>query len=136
MTWKTLRDALEMAAASGFDVDGGGSAATEPRRPKKTASAKPAAKWEVTSREHPAVSLPAYKGHTGRCMAIATPKRVSPHSAVAIHLVVIEGGGGRLEEGGPSVRRLRRNAPGERLRELGWVVHSAASRTCVCEAAS
>jgi len=129
MTWKTLRDALEMAAACGFDVDGEGSVAAEPRRPKRAASTKPAAK---SFRED---TPPAKEVHTDRCMTIANPNEL-PRSAVVIHLVVIEGG--RTTQGRRLDRPTYRDGSWrERARETGIrLVHSAASRTCVCEAAS
>lgn len=86
------------------------------RRPKRAASKEPAAK---SFRED---SLPAVIQDANRCMTTAFPNEL-PRSAVVIHLVVDnEGGGGRREEGGPCVRRLRRNAFRERQRELGIVV--------------
>jgi len=61
----------------------------------------------------------------------------SPRPVARLCLVIDNGsGGGRREEGGPCVRRLRASPWRERARELKLVVHSAASRTCVCEAAS
>lgn len=124
MAWKTLRDALENAAASGFDIGEAGVAAPALRR--KNAEA------EAPASVHKG-SPPAVIQDANRCMTTAFPNEL-PRSAVVIHLVV-DNSGGRREEGA-GVRRLRCNAPGERLRELGWVVHSAASRACVCEAAS
>lgn len=127
MTWKTLRDALEMAAACGFDVDGEGSVAAEPRRPKRAASTKPAAK---SFRED---TLPAKEVDANRWEYTAT-KAGAPHSeAVYCHLVVIEGG---RRAGGGGRSPAYRSSPKDRANEFGWVVHSAASRTCVCEAAS
>lgn len=121
MTWKTLRDALEMAAACGFDVDGGDTAGTVSRRPKRAASNVPAAK---SFRED---TLPAKEVHTDRCMAIANPNEL-PRSAVVIHLVVDNIGrdpAGRSDE----APAFRRNSWRERARETGLrVVHSAASR--------
>jgi len=117
MTFRTLGDALSDALAKGMVIGEAGVAAPA-LRPKRAASTKPAAK---SFREG---SLPAKEVHANRCMTTAFPNEL-PRSAVVIHLVV-DNSGGRQEEGA-GVRRLRCNAPGERLRELGWVVHSAAS---------
>jgi hypothetical protein len=119
MTWKTLRDALEMAAACGFDVDGEDRTAIRSLRPKRAASTKPAAK---SFRED---TLPAKEVHTDRCMTIANPNEL-PRSAVVIHLVVDNEGGRRAGGGGRSP--AYRSSPKDRANEFGWVVHSAASR--------
>lgn len=113
MTWKTLRDALEMAAACGFDVDGGGTAGTVSRRPKRAASNVPAAK---SFRED---SLHAKEVDASRWEYTAT-KAGAPHSeAVYCHLVVIEGG---RRAGGGGRSPAYRARPQEVARELGWVV--------------
>jgi len=137
MTWKTLRDALEMAAACGFDVDvdGEGSVAAEPRRRRKgpepvkaPASSREGGPCPVTN-DRPVL-------RNGKREPAHDPTSAPPLGAGSRLLFrVIEGGGGRREEGGPCVRRLR-VSPRRKASELGWVVHSAASRTCVCEAAS
>ena len=129
MTFRTLGDAMMSAIAQGM-VDGEMAAATA-SQPKKTASAKPAAK----SREAGSmpVSPPAYKVPASRWEYTAT-KAGAPHSeAVYCHLRVIEGG---RRAGGGGRSPAYRSSPKDRANELGWMVHSAASRTCVCEAAS
>jgi hypothetical protein len=130
MTWKTLRDALEMAAACGFAVDGEDRTAIRSLRPKRAASTKPAAK---SFRED---TLPAKEVDTDRCMTIANPNEL-PRSAVVIHLVVDNSGRSPAWRRDNEAPAFRRNSWRERARETGLVlVHSAASRTCVCEAAS
>ena len=63
--------------------------------------------------------LPAKEVHANREMIIAPPNGL-PRPAVIISLVVDNGSvGGRREEGGPCVRRLRRNSWSDRARELG-----------------
>lgn len=122
MTWKTLRDALEMAAACGFDVDGEDRTAIRSLRPKRAASTKPAAK---SFRED---TLPAKEVDASRWEYTAT-KAGAPHSeAVYCHLRVIEGG--RTTQGRRLDRPTYRDGSWrERARETGIVlVHSAASR--------
>jgi len=100
MTFRTLGDALSDALAQGMVV--GEMAAATASQPKRTASAKPAAK----SREAGSVpvSPPAYKVPASRWEYTAT-KAGAPHSeAVYCHLRVIEGG--RTTKG----RKLRRPA--------------------------
>jgi len=119
MTWKTLRDALEMAAACGFDVDGEDRTAIRSLRPKRAASTKPAAK---SFRED---TLPAKEVDASRWEYTAT-KAGAPHSeAVYCHLRVIEGG---RRAGGGGRSPAYRSSPKDRANEFGWVVHSAASR--------
>lgn len=119
MTWKTLRDALEMAAACGFDVDGEDRTAIRSLRPKRAASTKPAAK---SFRED---TLPAKEVDASRWEYTAT-KAGAPHSeAVYCHLRVIEGG---RRTGGGGRSPAYRSSPKDRANEFGWVVHSAASR--------
>jgi hypothetical protein len=120
MTWKAVGPVVQKMVSRIVDT-GEGTVAAEPRRPKRAASTKPAAKSrEETLPGWPGDSLSTYKGSTDRCMAIALTPRASPSSAVAIHLVVIEGGGAR-REGGINVRRLR-VSPRSKASELGIYV--------------
>ena len=140
MTWKTLRDALEMAAACGFDVDGGDAAGTVSRR--HTEFGEPTDhEWTagpcraVTNSQMGAaindVPSPAAEGRpvlrNGKREPAHDPTSVPPLGAGSRLLFrVIEGGGGRREEGGPCVRRLRSGSWVRRARDLGLVVHHAA----------
>jgi len=140
MTWKTLAEALNGATAKGFDI-GEMAAATasqptefgEPTDHEWTAGPCRA----VTNSQMGAAinqkPSPAAEGRpvlrNGKREPAHDPTSAPPLGAGSRLLFrVIEGGGGRLEEGGPCVRRLRRNSWRDRARELGWVVHSAASR--------
>jgi len=126
MTWKAVGPIVEKLVSRIVDV-GEGSVAAEPRRPKRAASTKPAAK---SFRED---TLPAKEVDASRWEYTAT-KAGAPHSeAVYCHLRVIEGG---RRAGGGGRSPAYRSSPKDRANELGWMVHSAASRTCVCEAAS
>lgn len=116
MTWKTLGEALNGATAKGFDI--GEMAAATASQPKKAEAEAPASSQEVS---YP----PAYKVPTDRCMAIALTPRASPRSAVAIHLVVIEGGlatGGRRR---PVARPSAATREGTGGRTVLKLVHAA-----------
>ena len=119
MTWKAVGPIVEKLVSRIVDV-GEGSVAAEPRRPKRAASTKPAAK---SFRED---TPPAKEVHTDRCMTIANPNEL-PRSAVVIHLVVKEGG--RTTQGRRLDRPTYRDGSWrERARETGIrLVHSAAS---------
>lgn len=126
MTWKAVGPIVEKLVSRIVDT-GEGSVAAGPRRPKRAASTKPAAK---SFRED---TLPAKEVDASRWEYTAT-KAGAPHSeAVYCHLRVIEGG---RRAGGGGRSPAYRSSPKDRANEFGWVVHSAASRTCVCEAAS
>lgn len=125
MTWKTLRDALEMAAACGFDVDGEGSVAAEPRRPRKgpepvkaPASSREGGPCPVTN-DRPVL-------RNGKREPAHDPTSAPPLGAGSRLLFRVIDGGGARQEGASNVRRLRAG-PWRKARELGWVVHSAAS---------
>lgn len=117
MAWKAVGPVVKKVVDRIVDVGDAG-AATPAVGLKRAASTKPAAK---SFREE---ALPAKEVHTDRCMAIALTPRASPRSAVAIHLVVIEGG--RRAGGGGCSPAYRRSSWSDRARELGLVVHSAA----------
>jgi len=139
MTWKTLGEALNGATAKGFDI-GEMAAATasqptefgEPTDHEWTAGPCRAAdsQWMAAttfwdSKEPSSLSRPVLRN--GKREPAHDPTSAPPLGAGSRLLFrVIEGGGGRREEGGPCVRRLR-VSPRRKASELGWVVHSAAS---------
>lgn len=119
MTFRTLGDALSDARAQGMVVGLGEAGIAVPAlRPEKAGTTKAPA----SSREE---TLPAKEVHANRCMTTAFPNGL-PRPAVVIHLVVIEGG--RTTEGRKLYRPTFRSSPRSKASELGWVVHSAASR--------
>lgn len=132
MTWKTLRDALEMAAACGFDVDGEDRTAIRSLRPKRAASTKPAAKFTeqleedvpvAASHERMDVALPVGRDRrTGEHPQLGH----APAPLVRRSMLTVVMGGRRAGGGGCSP--AYRSSPRERANELGLVVHSAASR--------
>jgi len=130
MAWKTLRDALEMAAACGFDAgEPGVDAPAQP--PKRTASTKPAAKsfretvvteGETSLQITPTIGVDRRTGeHPQLGHAPAPLVRRSMLTVVM---------GGRTTQGRKLDRPTYRDGSWrERARETGLrVVHSAASR--------
>lgn len=111
MTWKTLRDALEMAAACGFDVDGEDATAIASLRPEKARAEAPASSQEIP---------PVVIRDTSRCMTTALPNGL-PRPAVVIHLVV-DNEGGRSPAGRSDEAPAFRVSPRRKARELGMYV--------------
>ncbi len=106
MTWKTLREALEMAAASGFDAGEDGIAVPS-RSPKKE---RGMARSKLV-RE----TLPTKEDDASREMIIAPPNGL-PRPAVIISLVVDNSG--RTTQGRKLGRPAYRVSPEMRASEL------------------
>lgn len=132
MDAKTLGVALMSAIVQGMVVgeDGAATLSLSPEKTDRTnrsASANMAPTRGLNSVEARGRSkeAPASHGHmdaapptNGRRRPAQSPMSAPPLSA-GRRLVLVEGSGGHREEGGPCVRRLRRNASEERQRELG-----------------
>lgn len=110
--FRSLGDAMMSAIEKGMVDTGEAGIAVPAGSRKKTASAKPAAKFQGGIKQSGGTTSPPT---IGRSITTASPTR-RPSSAVVIDLVMYRDEVGRRAGGGNRPASVRRNAPGSELR--------------------
>lgn len=128
MAWKAVGPVVQKVVSRIVDVGDGGAATPSVSRKSAESTRLPASATGQRRREgetRMVTTANRDQEEFPALLVVSRHRRVTsnngwPRPVARLCLVIDnEGGGGRLEEGGPCVRRLRRNSWSDRARELG-----------------